>query len=180
MHPRIVHRNRHRVDDARVLDAACLAPEPALPLHVLHQQVDKGLGDIAAEQVFPPARCGIEHRGLGGDSCLRRLLDPGRLQLEPEEGMTGQRQRVWFAADRREGHTSEQLDGLAVLELGQVQADLLREPGQVGHYQDVFVLMSRDEREDVVVLRSQDLDDPATERLVPFANGDQPSHPPEQ
>ena len=170
-------RQEDRLDQLDGLDPAGLGPEPPARTekgwHGLFQPGPARLG----EDLVPRALHDQHGQHALGQSGLGRWVRPKR---EPREVVGAERQEIGKVADRGEVRLPEQLNGNTALVRGKVELDVLGMPGEVRHHQDRLVLEVADEGKDLPVLRIQELERAAAERLVALAQRDQALHEPEE
>ncbi len=167
------------VEDAGLGDLPSERSEPAPPLEERgHHHLD-GRPLLRREGAFPGR--GDLQRGRLVLRLARIQLGVGRLlEAEPVEGVLGQRQEIRPFADGRKARPAHQLGGDAPVELAQIQLHVVREAREVRDHQHGLVLELPDEGQYLGILRLEELDGAAPERLVALAQGDQPLHPPQQ
>src|SRR5207248_1583728 len=99
---------------------------------------------------------------------VARFLHLGRLglgQREPVERVLAEREQVRKIADGRKARLAHQLDGHAALERLQVQLDILCKARKIGDDQYRLVFIVANESQYFRVLRCEEFDGAAAERL---------------
>ena len=174
-------RDRHGVDDLDLADRAGPTGVPA----VAQEEAGPGPGQRrpgagAAPEQLAPVLGDADDRQVVGRRREPACVVVLGLQREPVEAVRAEREVVAALGDRRELVPAEQLDGHHAAMLVQVEGDALGEPRQVGDHQHDLVVVLAGEREDLGVLREQELDVAAAEHLVLRPQRDDPPHPAEQ
>ena len=166
--------------DARGFGPPRLPAEPAARLQVVGQDLLQFASSVLAEQLVPAPRH-LEGRNpsflvAGVGLALGDLL---ALEGKPVERVGTERENIRLVLDDGELRLPEQLHGNPPLVGGEVQLHELGEAGQVGHDEDQLLLVAAEEREDLGVLRVEELDRAAAERLEPLPQREEPLHVPE-
>ena len=102
-------------------------------------------------------------------------------EQKPIDGERRQREEIGKLPDRREHRTADDIDGDAALERVQIQLDGLRRARDVRHAQDglarVFLGVFAKIGQHLAVLRVEEAQRAATERLVTAAHGEHAARP---
>ena len=177
-HDREVHGpERQDVENADLRHFPLATGEPAATLdvsgqHLLEQRAVRGRALHRGGHLDD----GRLIRGLARHVGRRLWL----LEREPVELVEAQRQKVWQLADGRELGLAEQLARLASLVCGEVQLDVLHAAREVRDDEYGLVLVLPDEGENVRIVRREELDRAAAERLESLAQRDDALRPPKQ
>ena len=171
-----------RIRDLDRLQSPRLTREPAPLPHIAGQDALQALFGRAAHQDGVPAVGGFDlrQRECGRGRVAQAERRGSGLEREPEERVRTKGQEVRGFPDHGQLGRAEQLDRDQTLPLRQVEVDRLEKSREVGDAQDLFGLVAPHKRQDLSVLRPQQLQGAPPEGTVALAQCDQPFHPRQQ